>query len=144
TFLADLFVRNDLRGRGIGRALLESILADAPVCATSASSDPRALPLYASFGMRPITPALYLSAGRDDARRLPARQTSPEVVSAGEGLDRLIELDAAVSGRYRPAELSFLQGLPEMTVLAEQARDAINAYGCVRTVVPNGAAQPEA
>ena len=94
--------------------------------------------------MRPTTPALYLSAGRDDARRLPAHHTSPEVVSAGERLDRVIELDAAVSGRHRAAELSFLNGLPEMTVLADQSQDAINAYGCVRTVVPNGATQPEA
>ena len=55
-FLGSLFVRNDLRGRGVGRTLLEAILSDASGRATFASSDPRALPLYVRFGMRPITP----------------------------------------------------------------------------------------
>jgi N-acetylglutamate synthase-like GNAT family acetyltransferase len=46
--LADLFVAPDMLGRGIGRLLLSALFGDAPVRATFASSDPRALPLSVS------------------------------------------------------------------------------------------------
>ena len=51
--LADLFVEPGRLGTGLGRPLLSALFEDAPVRATFASSDPRALPLYVRAGMTP-------------------------------------------------------------------------------------------
>ena len=51
--LADLFVEPGRLGQGLGRPLLTALFEDAPVRATFASSDPRALPLYVRAGMTP-------------------------------------------------------------------------------------------
>src|SRR5262249_2524629 len=58
--LADLFVRPDLLGHGIGRPLLATVLGDATSRTTFASADPRALPSYVRAGMAALWPCLYL------------------------------------------------------------------------------------
>jgi GNAT superfamily N-acetyltransferase len=58
--LADLFVRADLLGRGIGGRLLDAVLGDVVQRTTFASADPRALPLYVRAGMAPLWPLLAL------------------------------------------------------------------------------------
>ena len=60
TRLADLFIDPDHQGRGVGQALLREVLGDAAVLTTSASADPRALPLYTRAGMRPLWPYHFL------------------------------------------------------------------------------------
>jgi GNAT superfamily N-acetyltransferase len=60
THLADLFVRPDRLGKGIGRPLLDTVFGDAGRRTTFASDDPRALPLYVRAGMTPLWPSLYL------------------------------------------------------------------------------------
>jgi GNAT superfamily N-acetyltransferase len=127
-YLADLFVRQDLLGKGIGRALLEAAFggADAPVRATCASGDPRALPLYVSFGMRPIAPLLYLSGDRASGLRVP--------MGDGEGLreaapddPQVVDLDAAVGGRRRDADLAFLGDAGALAFVLRDGREAVAA-----------------
>ena len=77
--LADLFVRPDLLGQGIGRPLLDAVFGDTPARTTFASDDPRALPLYVRAGMRPLWPMLYL---RGDGSRLPEPEHGPTIESA--------------------------------------------------------------
>jgi GNAT superfamily N-acetyltransferase len=95
--LADLFVAPAAQGQGIGQALLRELWPAAPGSPgrfTFSSRDPRALPLYARAGLRPIWPLLDLSG---DARRLPtggarARRVGGEEAAEGElrlsGCDR--------------------------------------------------------
>lgn len=58
--LADLFVRADRLGRGIGRPLLDALFDGEWPRTTFASDDPRALPLYIRAGMSPVGICLYL------------------------------------------------------------------------------------
>ena len=58
--LADLFVRPDRLGQGIGRPLLDAVFGDAERRTTFASDDPRALPIYVRVGMRPLWASLYV------------------------------------------------------------------------------------
>ena len=58
--LADLFVRVDRLGQGIGRPLLDAVFEGATERSTFASDDPRALPLYVRAGMTPLWPSLYV------------------------------------------------------------------------------------
>ena len=60
TRLADLFVDPAHQGRGVGKAILREVLGDASVLTTSASNDPRTLPLYARAGMQPLWPYHFL------------------------------------------------------------------------------------
>jgi len=95
--LADLFVRSDRLGQGIGRPLLDAVFGDAPRRTTFASDDPRALPIYIRVGMRPMWASLYIEGPVDrlvdrwgtSIRAEPAR---PDVVAAEEarwtGVDR--------------------------------------------------------
>ena len=59
--LSDLFVDPDRLGRGTGKALLAAAFPRGGVRTTSASGDPRALPLYVRAGLRPLAPILYLA-----------------------------------------------------------------------------------
>lgn len=64
-FLADLFVSPSLHGSGVGRQLLTALIdIDQPGThrVTMASSDPRALTLYAQHGMAPRWPCFSLTA----------------------------------------------------------------------------------
>jgi len=58
--LADLFVRLDRLGQGIGRPLLEAVFDGADDRTTFASDDPRALPLYVRAGMIPLWTSIYV------------------------------------------------------------------------------------
>jgi GNAT superfamily N-acetyltransferase len=67
--LADLFVRQDLLGRGVGRSLLAALCEGRWPRTTFASADPRALPSYVRAGMAARWIALYLTGGPESARR---------------------------------------------------------------------------
>ena len=69
--LADLFVRPDRMGQGIGRPLLADVFGDAARRTTFASDDPAALPIYVRAGMRAWWPNLYVEGPAD---RLPRRR----------------------------------------------------------------------
>jgi GNAT superfamily N-acetyltransferase len=100
--LTDLFVRPDLVGQGIGRALLAVAFEGTARRTTFASSDPRAIPLYVRSGMAPLWPLLYLE-GRADA--LPGIEAPLAVVSDGPA--RLDRLERTWRGVERPSDHAF-------------------------------------
>lgn len=75
--LADLFVRPDVVGRGIGRPLLTALFGDARRRTTFASDDPRALPLYVRAGMTPLWVSLYLEGASAALPAGPGLETAP-------------------------------------------------------------------
>ena len=129
-YLADLFVRPDFVGHGAGSAILQALFDRGEVRMTAASGDPRALPLYARFGMRPLLPALYLHAmagaiGSLDAGSPALSPAAPDVIAG---------IDAEASARPRAQDHAFLFSCPgaEGFVLDGAAEPA--AYGWIRTV----------
>jgi GNAT superfamily N-acetyltransferase len=129
-YLADLFVRPDFVGHGAGSGILEALFDRGEVRLTAASGDPRALPLYARFGMRPLMPALYLHA---TAGELGALDAIPEAL-APAGYEAIAGIDAEVSGRPRPQEHAFLASCSGAEGFVLDDSGATAAYGWIRTV----------
>jgi GNAT superfamily N-acetyltransferase len=138
-YLADLFVRPAFLGHGIGAAVLESIFDRDGVRLTAASNDPRALPLYARFGMRPVLPVLYLHA---PAVSLGPLDADPASLSPG-ALSDIAQLDEEVSGRPRPQEHEFLASLPGVEGVVVDGPGGAAAYAWIRTVTIAGPAGHE-
>jgi len=132
THLADLVVRSDRLGQGVGRALLAAILPARGERTTFASADPRALPLYARAGMRPVTPLLYLRGDRASAARLP----DPGTAAGSAGPGAVADLDRVAAGRRRGADHAFLATAGASALLVGDG-DRTLGYGWVR--VPAGA-----
>jgi GNAT superfamily N-acetyltransferase len=63
--LSDLYVHRDAHGRGIGRVLLDAVMAGSSSRFTFASNDPAALPLYARAGMLAWWPLLSMHGAID-------------------------------------------------------------------------------
>jgi GNAT superfamily N-acetyltransferase len=102
--LAELFVRPDRLGRGIGGRLLTEVMAGTEERVTFASSDPRALPLYVRYGMRSVEPLLYLRGDSRAVGLLPVAGVSVEAADP----DDVLGLDARASGRGRSEDIAFL------------------------------------
>jgi GNAT superfamily N-acetyltransferase len=127
THLGDLFIRPERLGEGIGRALLDQLFAGAQARTTSASGDPRAIPLYIRFGMRPLWPVLYLEGTNDAARRVPAEDVGLRLAT----VDAVADLDRPCSARFRPQDFRFLSGAGASLYAASSIP---SGYGCLRTV----------
>jgi GNAT superfamily N-acetyltransferase len=103
TFLADCFVRADSQSSGVGRRLLERLLAgDDRASCTVSSGDPRAQALYIRAGMRPRWPNFILDGEIPKIGALPA--DGVEIVEGRTGNPQLVEWDAVIGGRRRPEE----------------------------------------
>jgi Acetyltransferase (GNAT) domain len=97
--LADLFVRGDRLGQGIGRPLVAAAFGDAQRRTTFASDDPRALPVYIRAGMRPWWASLYVEGPAERIAEAPAsisiESAEPAVLASIEqgwtGIDRAID-----------------------------------------------------
>jgi GNAT superfamily N-acetyltransferase len=100
--LADLFVRSDLLGRGLGRPLLETVLKGATDRTTFASDDPRAMPLYIRAGMAPLWPGLYLEGA---GTMLPGGAGTLRVERATA--DEIAEIDRRWTGEDRRIDHRF-------------------------------------
>lgn len=133
--LADLFVVRERQSGGIGRAILEALYAADPWPRTTFSSDdPRALPLYVRFGMRPLWPNLYLSG---DGRRLP-EPGSGLVVERVEA-EQVAELERDWWGVDRPLEHRYWAGQPANTPFVVRAGDGRPvAAGHARSLLRGG------
>lgn len=130
--LADLFVRPDLLGRGIGRSLLAAVFGDASRRTTFASDDSRALALYVRAGLVPLWPALFMEA----SATLPA---APERSITIEHADpsRLAELERAWTGASRPLDHLFWASQAEseaFVVLDDVGEPVAFAYSRARQV----------
>ena len=137
--LADLFVRPDRLGKGIGKALLTEILPSEGERITFASSDPRALPLYVRFGMSPMAPLLYLTGNSQATRRLP--DWGVTLVEAEPAA--LTDHDRTASGRDRNQDLEFLQRAGGHCFLALHGKTVVG-YGFCRLVEATEGVQSEA
>lgn len=106
TFLTDLFVRPERQSAHLGSELLRRVLpADAPIRCTLASSDPRAISLYARAGMRPWWPMYWLRAQTAELGALPTGGVTVEEARPGD--PALLAMDAAICGRARPQDHAF-------------------------------------
>lgn len=127
--LADLFVRPDMLGQGIGRPLLEAVLGDARHRTTFASDDPRALPLYVRAGMLPRWPLVSL---RGTGSRLAAAEPPISVETAAP--TRFAALEHDWTGFDRAADHVFWgsQAAAEAFVVLETGTPVALAYARAR------------
>jgi hypothetical protein len=134
--LADLFVRDALRGRGIGGRLLRALFADTAYRTTFASDDPRAIPAYVRAGMLPRWPLLYLDGSSEAVARLEpagyaARSSDPAALAT---------LEAYWTDVWRPDDHAFWASQADADpFLVEDAGGTPVAvgYGRARQVSPN-------
>jgi GNAT superfamily N-acetyltransferase len=138
-YLADLFVRPDYVGHGAGSAVLEALFDRGEVRLTAASGDPRALPLYARFGMRPLMPALYLHGAAGGIGPLGA---APESLAPAPP-EAIAEIDAELCGRPRPQEHAFLASCAGAEGFVLDASGGPDGYGWTRTVSIDAGSGPE-
>jgi GNAT superfamily N-acetyltransferase len=100
--LADLFVRPDRLGQGIGRPLLDAVLDGADQRSTVASDDPRALPIYVRAGMMPLWPTLYMEGAATGLTRSgPLLSTEPATAA------RIAEIERGWTGQDRLPDHAF-------------------------------------
>ncbi len=97
--LADLFVRKERLGQGIGRPLLAESFGDAERRTTFASDDPRALPIYVRAGMRPWWASLYVEG---PAERIPP--APPALTTRPATADELATIETGWTGHDRLAD----------------------------------------
>ena len=126
--LADLFVRPDRLGQGIGRPLLAEAFGDASRRTTFASDDPRALPIYVRAGMRPFWASLYIEG---PARLLPAPPSS--LTTRTMTADELAAQELAWSGHDRSADWSHWTTAVAADSFAVLDGDAVVAIGTARS-----------
>ena len=133
--LADLFVRDEFRGCGIGTRLLRTLFADTSVRTTFASNDPRAIPAYVRAGMLPRWPLLYLEGTEVAAALLdPAdheiRPADPSTLAT---------MEAYWTDIWRPADHAFWAsqaGADPFLVVNGRGEPAGLGYGRARQVSP--------
>lgn len=125
--LADLFIRPDRIGKGIGKPLLAAAFGEAPRRTTFASDDPRALPIYVRAGMLPLWASLYLEGPAD---RLPAQPRSLRTEPATP--DALAATERAWTGADRLADHRFWSGQPDADTFMVIDGDDVVAIGSGR------------
>jgi ribosomal protein S18 acetylase RimI-like enzyme len=106
-FLSDCFVRADAQSGGVGRRLLQQLLpGESQTYCTVSSHDPRAQALYIRAGMRPRWPNFILDSETTRIGDLPAGGV--ELAEGRAGDPELVQWDAAIGGRRRPEEHTYL------------------------------------
>jgi len=122
--LADLWVRPAFQGLGIGRRLLAELYDSPGPRTTFASDDPRAMPLYIAFGMRPWWPTLYVSG---EALRLPA---APSGLLVDEvAADAVATHEREWTGIDRPEDHRYWAGQPESRAFVVREGSLVIAAG---------------
>lgn len=125
--LADLFVRLDRLGQGIGRPLLAAVLGDATRRTTCASEDPRALPLYVRAGMQPLWALIYIEGS---AAAIPT--PPPSIRTESATADELAGLELAWTGLDRAADHRFWSGQPQADPFIVRDGGEVVAFGSAR------------
>lgn len=97
--LADLFVHPDRLGQGIGRRMLDAVLAGSQRRTTFASDDPRAMPIYVRAGMIPLWPSFYVQGAAGDIPAGPRRLATEDA-----GPDELAAIELSWTGHDRSAD----------------------------------------
>jgi GNAT superfamily N-acetyltransferase len=122
--LADLFVHPDLLGQGIGKRLLEAVLAGAAHLTTFASEDPRALPLYVRAGMQPLWAGLY---AQGPSAALPAVDGALRTESATS--ERLAALELAWTGFDRTLDHGYWAAMASSDGFVVLDGEAVAGFG---------------
>ena len=125
--LADLFVRPPVQGLGIGRRLLAELFDSPGPRTTFASDDPRAMPLYIAFGLRPWWPTLYVIG---DAVRLPA--APPGLLVEEVSADVVAGHERDWVGIDRPEDHRYWAGQPESRAFVARQGSLVVAAGYQR------------
>jgi GNAT superfamily N-acetyltransferase len=125
--LADLFVRPDLVGNGLGRPLLEALFDGSTARATFASSDPRALPLYVRAGMTPLWTIFYLEGA---ASQLPT--PAPGLTTWDATAEELALLEEAWTGAQRPGDHAYWARQPAGDAFRIEDEEGPVAFGYAR------------
>jgi GNAT superfamily N-acetyltransferase len=127
-YFADLFVLPSHHGRGIGRAMLHSMLDDAPAERfTFASTDPAARALYATFGMQPHWDLLHLEASTSSLAV--ERLDADGIVAAPATVDDVVDLDQRLTGRDRRVDLEHERDRLGFTCFLLRRAGALVGYG---------------
>lgn len=131
--LADLFVRPDLLGHGIGRPLLAAVFGAATRRTTFASDDPRALPLYVRAGMAPLCVSLYVEGA---SAALPAAPPGMDLTSAAAG--ELAGLELTWTGVDRSIDHEFWasQAKADSFVISDRGEPVAIAHARARQASP--------
>src|SRR5260370_5357309 len=136
TFLNDLFVHPQTQSGGLGKPLLQQVLAQRPslIRCTMSSTDPRAQALYTRQGMQPLFPHFNLQwRGRVHAKPEPLA-TDLEVVEGEAGDPAFVQWDAQVGGRARPVDHIFWLEQQHAIPLWFRLQGVTLGYGYVRQV----------
>ena len=137
THLGDLFVTARRQSSGVGRRLLDAVLPDGSAAVTYASSDPRALALYLSRGLRPLSPLFYLAG---DPTRLPTPMTPADPA----GADDVSDLDALASGGERREQLIWYGRRPGVQAWTVSGGYAfVRVIGATAVIGPAGGRDPD-
>jgi GNAT superfamily N-acetyltransferase len=125
--LADLFVRPDRQGGGLGNRLLTALYGQSERRTTFGSDDPRAVPLYVRHGMVPLWTQFYLDGVVD---RLPV----PDGIRCRPAsIDDLVDLERAWTGLDRRVDHVFWASLIDARPLVALAGDRPVAIAHART-----------
>jgi len=127
--LADLFVRQDLVGQGIGRPLLDAVLEGDDRRTTFASDDPRAMPLYIRAGMRPYWPQLYL---RGDGSAIRASASTGGLAIEPAPMAHLAELELRWTGLDRRVDHDHWGTVPDADPFVVTHSGDVVAFGLGR------------
>jgi hypothetical protein len=136
TFLTDLFVHPQIQSGGLGKILLQQVLAQGPslIRCTMSSTDPRAQALYTREGMQPLFPHFNLQWRGPVHTEPEPLATDLEVVESEAGDSAFVQWDAQVGGRARPVDHAFWLEQQHAVPLWFRRQGVTLGYGYVRQV----------
>ena len=136
--LADLFVRPDRLGQGLGRPLLAAMFGDRWPRTTFASDDPRALPSYVRAGMAARWVTLYMSGGPANARRAEADARAGALETVDGDPAEIAALELAWTGADRTVDHALWSTWPgaDPFVIRDAGGPVAVGYGRDRQVGP--------
>lgn len=136
--LADLFVRPDRLGQGLGRPLLAAMFGERWPRTTFASDDPRALPSYVRAGMAARWVTLYLRGGPENARRAAADPRAQALEVLDGSPTEIAALELAWTGADRTVDHALWTAWPgaDPFVIRDADGPVAVGYGRDRQVGP--------
>ena len=136
TFLTDLFVHPQTQSGGLGKILLQQVLAQGPslIRCTMSSTDPRAQALYTREGMQPLFPHFNLQWRGPVHTEPEPLATDLEVVEGEAGDPAFVQWDAQVGGRARPVDHAFWLEQQHAVPIWFRRQGVTLGYGYVRQV----------
>jgi len=98
--LSDLYVHAGAHGRGVGKSVLEAVLAGAAECLTFASNDPATIPLYSRAGMVCRWPLLTLEGSVQLLPHSPVEVSAVDAITAASVERGITGVDRTTDHQY--------------------------------------------